>query len=267
MSPSTSTTPVLPTSATPKAPDTGGSTSPVLFSSQGSSVGSCSRTSDDTSPIKKVDNPCSRSDIERTVRDSMDEILVKVCSGKCCVNVTRNNATLNSTILDEKPPNKTDILEICPDLPDAELDFTDEFPENLTEKVPGENTETPDKTDEFLDEDLTEEQHTLNCVEGLIEGVLQSLQLESNVLPRPKHLRRGAANENAAKRLKPLSRKKIIVRDFKDSGEEQRYTAITQRCLEAFGFCLRHFPEHFKSQYTMAHFLAYCSMFKVNYGH
>ena len=60
-----------------------------------------------------------------------------------------------------------------------------------------------------------------------------------------------------------LKDKQLLKRDFGSVEEKNRYINIAEKCLEGFGFCLRRFHEHYKSQYRMAHFLAYSPVLKV----
>ena len=61
-------------------------------------------------------------------------------------------------------------------------------------------------------------------------------------------------------------KKTLLKRDFSNSameGERERYVGIAEMCLQGFGFCLRRFYEHYKSQYSMAYFLAHSPVLKV----
>jgi len=60
-----------------------------------------------------------------------------------------------------------------------------------------------------------------------------------------------------------FKQKQMIKRSFASACERDRFKRIADRCLDGFGFCLRRFHEHYKSQYGMAHFLAYNSEYKV----
>jgi len=44
--------------------------------------------------------------------------------------------------------------------------------------------------------------------------------------------------------------------------QRSKYETTAMKCLEGFAFCLRRFPEHYKSQYAMAHFLAHTPYLK-----
>ncbi|XP_057289691.1 calcineurin-binding protein cabin-1-like [Hydractinia symbiolongicarpus] len=64
-------------------------------------------------------------------------------------------------------------------------------------------------------------------------------------------------SKESDKTSKHITKKEFNKRIFKNTAEETCYKATAEKCLAAFGFCIRRFPEHYKSQYQMSHFLAY----------
>ena len=55
----------------------------------------------------------------------------------------------------------------------------------------------------------------------------------------------------------------MIKRNFTSKEEESRYKTIVDRCLQALSFCLKRFPEHYKSQYKIAFVTTYYESHKV----
>ena len=57
--------------------------------------------------------------------------------------------------------------------------------------------------------------------------------------------------------------KRQFLRRSLSSNEEARYKSVAKSCLDGLAFCLRRFPEHYKSQYLMAQFVAHSNVMKV----
>ena len=61
----------------------------------------------------------------------------------------------------------------------------------------------------------------------------------------------------------PSSEILMIESNFTSKEEENRYKTIVDRCLQALSFCLKRFPEHYKSQYKIAFVTTYYESHKV----
>ena len=59
--------------------------------------------------------------------------------------------------------------------------------------------------------------------------------------------------------------KRHFLRRSLSSNEEARYKSVAKSCLDGLAFCLRRFPEHYKSQYLMAQFVAHSNVMKVHF--
>ena len=106
--------------------------------------------------------------------------------------------------------------------------------------------------------DISEE--VRECLQNIIHNVVKGMKTPIN---KPARTITTTKKCNTKRRkLDLLCKRPVLTRTFSDEHSKKRYMDISQRCLDAFGFCLRRFPEHFKSQYTMAHFLMYNDIFK-----
>ena len=59
--------------------------------------------------------------------------------------------------------------------------------------------------------------------------------------------------------------KRQFLRRSLSANDEARYKSVAKSCLDGLAFCLRRFPEHYKSQYLMAQFVAHSNVMKVQF--
>ena len=100
-----------------------------------------------------------------------------------------------------------------------------------------------------------------NDVDLCLSGLLDKVSLMFSDTQSSVHMSiKGAATSGTSKDNFNDKNKKDGLRDLRanqgTSPTESRYLCIIDRCIEAFSFCLTCFPEHYKSQYRLAHTVA-----------
>lgn len=107
--------------------------------------------------------------------------------------------------------------------------------------------------------------HNVECKPNKYKGsTKRKLQNSSMLSSSVKRLRTENTRDNLIEQIKL---RPILNRTFESTADREAYESVAEKCLEAFGFCCRRFPEHYKSQYTMAFFLAHSTLFKVCLHH
>ena len=112
-------------------------------------------------------------------------------------------------------------------------------------------------------------------VESLLSDLIQKVS-GKNVLTKPQKSQTNLTNNDILSKnlgneqekllencLLSTAGNTLVHHNFKSQEDQQRYKNIAQKCLDALAFCLRRFPEHYKSRYLMAYFFMVDKEFKV----
>ena len=185
-----------------------------------------------------VDNICKDEEdhdkMESECRDVLDEMLKKV--------TTQSEDDDDDLLLDDGISNKNDIpMSDVSESSNIDVDIR-EILDSIISQVCEEvyHSSQQGYRDKNENDDVTVVEDT---VRGLVDQVCEQLSPSQELLM--------------------LKEKSLLRRDFASVEEKDRYINIAEKCLQGFGFCLRRFHEHYKSQYRMAHFLAHSPVLKV----
>ncbi|XP_066932289.1 calcineurin-binding protein cabin-1-like [Clytia hemisphaerica] len=198
----------------------------------------CSKTPDSKpeTPLMETDEPILNFNapkaggfsVKSTAEDSPYIDIYSNNMETCATNMEINDEP--NMEIDEEPIQIEDSNDHC--YVDPALKTAKDILDMIISKV-CENTESNDDNDSKVVEEI---------LKGLIDQVCEEDQDDQGV------------NTNI--------NRTILNRDFASNEEKDRYLLIADRCLQGFGFCLRRFHEHYKSQYSMAYFLAHSPLLK-----
>ena len=165
--------------------------------------------------------------------------------------------TLQNDVCVMSSTDKRDvIMSLKSDEDEVTLEIVKDVLESLKTSVCNEMEKISENEKDKNDRDIAQE-----CLNDLIKEVCRAKGENYDVLTITE--KRKIMCSIAERKRSDEKDKLFVQRVFKEN-EKERYLKIAERCLQGFGFCLRRFHEHYKSQYAMAHFLAKCTHYKVS---
>ena len=180
-----------------------------------------------------MDNICQEEENCDEIENECHEVLEKIVNEA----VTQSE---NEQLLDCGDLNKNTLLADVMEFSNSDIDIQEILDSIISRVCKEVYRPTPDNRDKQEKDDVTVVKDTV-C--GLVDQVCKQ--------------------HSPTRELQALKEKSLMRREFSSVEEKDRYVNIAERCLQGFGFCLRRFHEHYKSQYAMAHLLAHSPVLKV----